>query len=124
MKSRTSLLIIFIAAVFILATVSHGYPARTTSGQERTEQQNPSGNNPNYNNDPSGLQNGQQGMTNEGGSQAETSRPRTLQPVIIRHVGWSWLLITGLIGFVLGRATRSRRRPYGTDEDVRRNRAA
>ena len=125
MKARTSVLIIFIAAVFVLATVSHGYGARTTSGQERTEQQNQSGNNPNYNNDLSGSQNGQQTMPNEAGSQ--DARPRTgrpLQPVIIRHIGWSWMLISGLIGFLLGRVTNFRRRPYGRDEDIGRNRAA
>src|SRR5262252_6728602 len=98
MKPRTSVLIIFIAAVFVLATVSRGYPARTTSGQERTEQQTQSGNNPNYNNELSGSQNGQQSTPNEAASQGETPRTgRPLQPVIIRHVGWSWMLISGLI---------------------------
>ena len=125
MKPRTSVLIIFIAAVFVLATVSRAYPARTTSGQERTEQQTQSGNNPNYNNELSGSQNGQQSTPNEAASQGETPRTgRPLQPVIIRHVGWSWLLISGLIGFLLGRMTNLRRRPHDRDEGIRRNRAA
>jgi hypothetical protein len=125
MKARTSVLIIFVAAVFVLATVSHGYPAQTTSGQERTDIQSQSGNNPNVTKDISGSENGQQSMTNEAGSQGETPRTgKTLQPVIIRHVGWSWVLISGLIGFLLGRFTNSRRRPFGRDEDTRRNRVA
>ena len=125
MKARTSVFIIFIAAVLVLATVSRSYLAQTTSNHERTQQQNQSGHNPNYNNDLSGSENGQQSMTNEAGSQGETPRTgRPLQPVIIRHVGWSWLLISGLIGFLLGRMTIFRRRPYGRDEDIRRNRAA
>jgi hypothetical protein len=123
MKARTSALIIFIAAVFVFATLSHGYHAQTTSEQERTAQQTQSGNTP----DVSGSETGQQTMTNEAGTQGETpgARPGSpMQPVVIRHVGWSWLLITGLIGFVLGRLTSSRRRPYGREEDIRRNRAA
>ena len=125
MKARTSVLIVFIAAVLVLVTVSRGYPAQTTSDQERTGTQNQSGNNPNFNNDLSGSQNGQKSMTNEARSQAETPRVgNTGQPVIIRHVGWSWLLISGLIGYLLGRMTNGRRRPYGRDEDIRRNRVA
>jgi hypothetical protein len=125
MKARTSVLIVFIAAVLVLVTVSRGYPAQTTSDQERTGTQSQSGNNPNFNNDLSGSQNRQQSMTNEAGSQAETPRVgNTGQPVIIRHVGWSWLFISGLIGYLLGRMTNGRRRPYGRDEDIRRNRAA
>ena len=125
MKARTTVLIVLIAAVFVLASVSHGYPAQTTPDQERADKQNQSGNNPNFNNDLSGSGNGQKSMTNEVGFQGETPPvPKTLQPVIIRHVGWSWLLISGLIGFVLGRLTNVRRRPYGRDEDIRRNRAA
>jgi hypothetical protein len=125
MKTRTSVLIVFVAAVFALATVSHGYPAQTTSDYERTNRQNQSGNNPNLNSDLSGSQNGQNSMTNEEGSQGV--RPRvgnTGQPVIIRHIGWSWLVIAGLIGYLVGRMTNSRRRPYGRDEDIRRNRVA
>ena len=125
MRARTSLFIVFVAAVFVLATVSHGYPAQTTSDQERTGKQNQSGNNPNFNNDLSGSENAQNGMTNESGSQGETPRVgNTGRPVIIRHVGWSWLLISGLIGFLLGRMTNLRRRPHDRDEDIRRNRAA
>jgi hypothetical protein len=126
MKARTSVLIILITmtAVFLLATVSHGYPAQTTPDQGRTVQQNQSGNNSNLNKDLSGSENGQQSTTNEAGAQGETPRTgRPLQPVIIRHVGWSWLLIAGLIGYLLGRMS-PRRRPYGRDEDIRRNRAA
>jgi hypothetical protein len=125
MRARTSLLIVFVAAVFVLATVSHAYPAQTTSDQERTGKQNQSGNNPNFNNDLSGSENGQKSMTNEAGSQGETPRVgNTGQPVIIRHVGWSWLLISGLIGYLLGRITNFRRRPDTRNEDIRRNRAA
>jgi hypothetical protein len=103
MKARTSLLIVFVAAVFVLATVSHAYATQTPPNQERTDKPN---------------------MTNDAGAQGETSRiGNTQQPVVIRHVGWSWLLISGLIGFVLGRVT-SRRRPYSRDEDIRRNRTA
>jgi hypothetical protein len=115
MKARTSVFIIFIATLFVLATVSHGYSAQTSSGQERTGQQN----------QPNVLQSGQQGMTNEASSQGE--RPNTgspLQPTVVKHIGWSWMIISGLIGFVLGRLTTGRRRPYGRDEDVRRNRVA
>jgi hypothetical protein len=115
MKARTSVLIILIAAIFVLGSVSHGYAAQTA--------QNQSGNNPNYNS--AGSQAGQTNMTNDPGAQGETpGSSNPMQPVIIRHVGWSWLLISGLIGFVLGRATSIRRRPYGRDEDIRRNRAA
>jgi len=125
MKARTSVLIIFVASVFVLATVSHGYPAQITSGQERPDKQNQPGNNPNINNDLSGSENGQKGMTNEAGSQGETPRvAKTLQPVIIRHIGWGWLIISGLIGFLLGRITNFRKRSYGRDEDIPRNRAA
>jgi hypothetical protein len=123
MKARTSVFVIFIAAIFVLATVSYAHSAQITPDQERI-QQNQSGNNPNSNNALSGSENGQNSMTNEAGPQDE--RPRTgrpLQPTIIRHVGWSWLLISGLIGFLLGRFT-NRRPPYGRDEDIRRNRAA
>ena len=120
MKARTSVLIVFVAAVFVLATVSHGcQSARTTSQQERTDRQNQSANNPNYSNAENG-----QSVTNEAGAQGETPRiGNTGQPVVVRHVGWSWLLITGLIGYLLGRIT-SRRRPYRTDEDIRRDRVA
>jgi uncharacterized membrane protein len=84
MKARTSALIVFVAALFVLATASHGYLA-----------------------------------------QNETPRIGNLQhPVIVQHVGWSWLLISGLIGFLLGRLTNSRRRAHIRDEDIRRNRAA
>ena len=125
MKARTTGLIVLVAAVFVLAVVSHAYPAQTTSKQERTDKQDQSGNDPNFNNDLSGSENGQNSMTNEAGFQGETSRAgRPLQPIIIRHVGWSWLLISGLIGFLLGRITKFRRRPHGRDEDIRRNRAA
>lgn len=119
MKGRTTVLIVFVAAVLVFATVSHGYPAQTT-----TDMQNQVGNNPNFNNDLSGSENGQNNMTNEPGSQAE--RPRVgspAQPIIIRHVGWSWLLISGLIGYLLGRMTTPRR-PRGGSEDIYRNRAA
>jgi hypothetical protein len=104
MKARTSVFIIFIfiAAVFVLGTVSHAYSAQTTSGQGLTSQN----------------QSGNADVQNE---RPNTGRP--LQPVIIRHVGWSWLFISGLIGFLLGRFTH-RTRPYGRDEDIRRNRAA
>src|SRR5262245_52771908 len=60
MKARTSLLIIFVAAVFVFATVSRGYPAQTTSGQERTDMPNQSGDNPNI----TGSETAQQGTTN------------------------------------------------------------
>ena len=125
MTARTSVLIIFIAALFAVATVSHGYSAQTSLSQERAEQQNQPGNNPNYNNDLSGSQNVQQPMTSQAGSQGE--RPdfgRPLQPTVVKHIGWSWMLISGLIGFVLGRLTTGRRRPYTRDEDIRRNRVA
>jgi hypothetical protein len=103
MKARTSLLIVFVAAVFVLATVSRGYATQTPSNQERTDK-------------PS--------MTNDAGAQGETPRVgNTQQPVVVKHIGWSWLLITGLIGFVLGRIT-TRRRPYRRDEDIRRDRTA
>jgi hypothetical protein len=124
MKARTSVFIIFIVAVFVLVTVPQGYSAQTSSALERAQQNQP-GNNPDYNNDLSGSQNGQPGMTNEAGSQGE--RPdfgRPLQPTVVKHIGWSWMLISGLIGFVLGRLTTGRRRPYGRDEDIRRNRVA
>jgi hypothetical protein len=125
MRARTSLLIVFVAAVFVLATVSCGYPAQTTSDQERTGKQNQLGDNPNFNNDLSGSENAQKSMTNEADSQGETPRVgNTGQPVIIRHVGWSWLLISGLIGYLLGRMTNARRRPDTRNEDIRRNRAA
>src|SRR5262245_8955389 len=125
MKARTSVLIIFVAAVFVLATVSHGYPAQTTSGQERTDKQNQSGNNPSFNNDLPGSENGQKSITNEAAFQDQTPPvANPLRPVIIRHVGWSWLIISGLIGFLLGRMTNLRRRPHDRDEDIRRNRAA
>jgi hypothetical protein len=81
MKARTTLLIVLIAAVFVLATISMGF-------------------------------------------QGETPPVKTLQPVIIRHIGWGWLLISGLIGFLLGRITNFRRRRRGGEEDTRRNRAA
>jgi hypothetical protein len=120
MKVRTSLLIIFVAAIFVFATASHGYAAQTTAGQERTDMQNQSGNNPNT----YGSDTGQQNMPNEAATQGETPRrAQTLQPTVIRHIGWSWLLITGLIGFFLGRLTSYRRRPYDRGED-RRNRVA
>ena len=125
MRARTSLLIVFVAAVFVLVTVSRGYPAQSTSDQERTGKQNQSGNNPNLNKDLSGSESGQKSMTNEAGSQGETPRVgNTGQPVIIRHVGWSWLIISGLIGYLLGRMTNARRRPDTRNEDIRRNRAA
>src|SRR5262245_59776674 len=117
MKVRTNLLIVFVAAVFVLATVSHGFAV-----QQPTYQQNQSGNNSNSNNYLSGSENAQKSMTNQAGSRDVP--PPTQRPVFIRHVGWSWLLISGLIGFLLGRATNPRRRPHGTDEDIRRNRAA
>jgi hypothetical protein len=119
MKARTSVLIVFVAAVFVLATVSHGYAAQTTSSQERSVQQNQPGNT-----DLSGSENGQNSVTNEAGSQAQTPPiGNTGRPVVVKHVGWSWLLITGLIGYLLGRIT-SRRRPYRTGEDIRRDRVA
>src|SRR5262245_20590117 len=125
MRARTIVLIVLVAAVFVLATVSHGYAAQITPDQQRTDKQKQLGNNPNFNNDPSGSENTQKSMTNEAGSQSET--PRTggpKQPIIIKRIGWSWLLISGLIGYLLGRITSFRRRPYGRDEDIRRNRAA
>ena len=83
--------------------VSRGYAAQTPSNQERTDK-------------PS--------MSNNAGAQGETPRiGNTQQPVVVKHVGWSWLLITGLIGFVLGRLT-AQRRPYRRDEDIRRDRTA
>src|SRR5262245_48364349 len=122
MKARTNLLIVFVGAIFVLATVSHGYAAQTPSGQGRTDQQNQSGNNPNVS--PSGPENQQKSMTNDAGSQGETPRTgNTQQPIIIRHVGWSWLLISGLIGFVIGRLTTPRG-PYRRDQDIRRDRTA
>jgi hypothetical protein len=125
MRARTSLLIVFVAAVFVLATVSRGYPAQTTTEQERTGKQDQLGNNPNFNNDLSSSENAQNGMTNESGSQGETPRVgNTGRPVIIRHVGWSWLLISGLIGYLLGRSITNLRRRPDTRNDIRRNRAA
>jgi hypothetical protein len=110
MKAKTSVLIVFVAAVFVLATVSHGYSAQTTSEQERTIQQSQSGNTP---------------STNEAGAQGETPRVGNLQqPVIVKRIGWSWLLITGLIGYLLGRTTSSRRHTYGSNEQNRRDRVA
>ena len=120
MKARTGLSIVFVTAVFVLAMVLHGcHSAQTTSQQGRTDSQNQSGNNPNYSNAENG-----QNVTNDAGSQGETPRiGNTGRPVIVKHVGWSWLLITGLIGYLLGRIT-SRRRPYRPGEDIRRDRAA
>src|SRR5215475_769665 len=123
MKARTSVLIIFVAALLVLARISQGYPAQTTPDQERAAQQNQSGNNPNLNNDGSGSENGQK--ANEAGSQCETPRlGNTGRPVVIRHAGWSWVLIGGLAGFLVGRITKFRRRPYGRGGDIDRNRAA
>jgi hypothetical protein len=116
MKARTSLLIVLVSAVFVLATVSRGYAAQTTS-QERTDTQNQSRDNPNY------SQNEQQ--PNEAGAQGETPRIGNLQqPVIVRHVGWGWLRITGVLGYLIGRVTTTRRRPYGRDEGIGRDRVA
>ena len=117
MKARTNLLIVFVTAVFVLAAVSHGCASEKSAYQE-----NQPGNNSNMNTDPSGSENAQKSMTNQVGSQDVP--PPTQRPVIIRDVGWSWLLISGLIGFLLGRVTNSRRRRYGTAEDIRRDRAA
>src|SRR5262245_20153426 len=102
---RTGLLIFLVAAVFVLAAVSRGFAAQITSEQQRTYQQNQLGNNSNFNNDLSGSENAQKSMTNQAGSQDVA--PPTQRPVIIKQVGWSWLLISGLIGFFLGRITNS-----------------
>src|SRR5215510_7310594 len=101
MQTRTSLLIVLVSAVFVLATVSHGFAAQITPDEQRTYQQNQLGNNSNFNNDLSGSENARKSMTNQAASQDVPSP--TPRPVIIKQVGWSWLLISGLIGFLLGR---------------------
>jgi len=120
MRGRTRLLIVAVSTLLVLATVSHGHASQNTSDQQRTYGQGQSGNNPN---DLSVSEN-QNNTTNEAGAQGETPRVgNPHQPIIIRHVGWSWLLISGLIGYLLGRLTSYQRRPYGRDQD-RRDRAA
>ena len=111
MKARTSVLIVFVAAIFVLATVSHAYAAQTTTEQERAAQRNQVG--------------GQTNPQNDAGAQGETPRMGNLQtPVIVKHVGWSWLFVTGLIGYLLGRITSRPRHLQGRDEDIRRDRTA
>ena len=120
MRAKTRVLV-FVAAVFVLATILEGYAAQMTSDQQRTYEQKQSGNNPNSNSELAALVEGQESTTNE---VPQAQRPTPLRPVIIRQIGWSWLLISGLIGFLLGRLTTSRRRAYRRDEDIRRDRAA
>src|SRR5437016_13874326 len=142
MRARMTLLIVFLAAVFVLASVSHGFAAQSTSEkqpgyqQNQANQQNQPGNNSNFSNDLSNSANPQTNTTpNVAASpNAAPGAPlqsditpgigNTQQPVAARHVGWGWLLLGAVIGFSIGAVTMGPRRRYTTVEDIRRDRVA
>jgi hypothetical protein len=142
MRARTTLFIVFLAVVFVFATVSHGFAAQTSSEQQpgyqqnQQNQQNQPGNNSNFSNDLSNSANPQRDRTPNSAAApgvAPGATPQsditpgignTEQPVARRQVGWGWLLLGLVIGFAIGAVTMGPRRRYPTDEDIRRDRVA
>src|SRR5262245_25228894 len=116
MRARTTLLIVFVAGIFVFATVSHGVAAQTTSEQQPTYQQNQPGNN------PAVSPNAAPGAAPQ--SDITPGVGNTQPPVARRQVGWGWLILGLVIGFALGAVTMGPRRRYTTSEDIRRDRAA
>ena len=141
MRARTTLFIVFLAAVFVFASLSHGFAAQASSEQQPGYQQNPAnqqnqpGNNSNFSNDLSNSANPQQGTppySATSPSAAPGATPQsditpgvgnTQQPVARRQVGWGWLILGLVVGFAIGAVTMGPRRPYTTGED-RRDRVA
>jgi hypothetical protein len=133
MRARTTLLIVFLGGVFVLATVGHGFAAQTTSEQQPSYQQNQEnqqyqpGNNSNFGYDLSKPQTN--APPNAAGSPDAVPGiapgvGNTQQPVASRQVGWGWLLLGLVIGFAVGAVTMGPRRRYTSGEDIRRDRVA
>lgn len=141
MRARTTLFIVFLATVFVFASLSYGFAAQTSSEQQPGYQQNQAnpqnqpGNNSNFSNDLSKSANPQRETTPNSAaspSAAPEAAPQsdispgvgnTEQPVARRQVGWGWLLLGLVIGFAIGAVTMGSRRRY-PGEDIRRNRVA
>jgi hypothetical protein len=142
MRARTALFIVFLSAVFVFATVSHGFAAQTSPEQQPGYQQNPAnpqnqpGNNSNFSNDLSNSANPQQGTTPNSTASPSVAPGPTPQsditpgvgnaepPVARRQVGWGWLLFGLVIGFAIGALTMGPRRRYTTGGDIPRDRVA
>jgi len=110
MRARSTLLIVFLAAVFVLAPVSHGFAAQTAPEQQpgyQQTQQNQPGNNSNFSNDLANSANPQMNET----------------PNAAGSFSWGSLLLGAVIGFAIGAVTMGPRRRY-TAVDIRRDRAA
>src|SRR5262245_4238185 len=130
MRARTTLFIVFLAAVFVFATGSHGYAAQASSQQpsgyqqNQPAQENQPGNNSNFGNDLSNSANPQRDPTPDTAtspSAAPGATPQsditpgvvnTQQPVARRSGGWGWLLLGLVIGFALGAVMMGPRRRY------------
>ena len=142
MRARTTLFIVFLAAVFVFAGVSHGYAAQATSQQpsgyqeNQPAQENQPGNNSNYSNDLSNSAN-PQGDTTPNTATSPSAAPGVTpqsditpgvgnpqQPVARRGAGWGWFLLGLVVGFAIGAVTMGPRRRYTGGEDVRRDRVA
>src|SRR2546428_2880798 len=108
MRARSTLLIVFLAAVFVLAPVSHGFAAQTAPEQQpgyQQNQQNQPGHNSNFSNDLSNSANPQMNET----------------PNAAGLFNWGALLLCAVIGFSIGAVTKGPR-PRDTTVDIPRHR--
>src|SRR5262245_33526701 len=141
MRARTTLFIVFLAGVLVFATFSPAVAAQASSEQQRgyqQSQQNSPGNNSNFSDDLSNTMNPQQGGTKppdqavtpgaapSPAPQSDVQRGVGNTPTRVArgHVAWGWLLLGGVLGFVIGVVVATPRRPAATVEDIRRDRAA
>ena len=108
MRARTTLFIAFLAAAFVLATVSHGFAFQATAEQQPGYQQNrpnSPGNNSNFSNDLSNSVNPQNNQAGSPNAAPGVTPPSDIQPgvgnttesVAPRHVPWGWLLLGEIV---------------------------